>query len=45
MVILSDKPLEQPAKALTEDQVDHQDVEPAGQGGDGQTELLTAGEG
>ena len=37
-----DKPLEQPAKALTEGQVDHQNVEPAGQGGDGQHQLLAA---
>ena len=42
---LIDKPLEQPAKALTEGQVDHQNVEPAGQVGDGQPQLLAAQDG
>ena len=37
---MTDKPLTQPAKALQgEEQLDHQNAEPAGQGGDGLQQL------
>ena len=43
---MTDKPLTQPAKALQgEEQLDHQNAEPAGQGGDGQQQLLRAQDG
>ena len=39
---LTDKPLEQPAKALTREHVVHQNEEPAGQGGDEQQQVQSA---
>ena len=36
----NDKPLTQPAKAQRHEQLDHQNIEPAGQGGDDQEQPL-----
>ena len=45
VIRLTDKPRKQPAKAQRQEQLDHQNVEPAGQGGDGQLQLLGAQDG
>ena len=43
--IIVDKPLEQPAKAQVVGEVDHQKVEPAGQGDDAHTQVLAGQDG